>query len=68
MQPPTTPAAVTVFEAERIAGPDGTVERGQGAISDQAAVSRLKAAGRRGLRRTKTRESEQGSGVGHVSV
>ena len=35
------PAEVVIYEAERIPGPDGAVQRGDTAITDEAAVARL---------------------------
>jgi hypothetical protein len=40
----TTPAPVTIFEAERIPGPDGAVERGA-VLEEDDAISRLKSGG-----------------------
>jgi hypothetical protein len=40
-----TATPVLVYEAERIAGPDGAVERGDAPITDDEAISRLKSGG-----------------------
>jgi len=41
----TTSSPVVVYEAERIPGPDGAVERGDAPISDDDAIVRLKGGG-----------------------
>jgi hypothetical protein len=43
MQPVAKPNHVAIYEAERIPGPDGAVERSESAIAEADAVSRLKA-------------------------
>jgi hypothetical protein len=43
VQPVAEPTVVVIYEAERIAGPDGAVERGDDTISDDDAIKRLKA-------------------------
>jgi hypothetical protein len=43
VNPAPAPPSVDVYEAERIPGPDGTVERGDTPITDAAAVVRLQA-------------------------
>lgn len=43
MQPVAEPADTTTYDAERMPGPDGAVERGANPLSDGDAVSRLKA-------------------------
>jgi hypothetical protein len=40
-----TPPPVVVYEAERIPGPDGTVERGHAPIAEDEAIVRLKGGG-----------------------
>jgi hypothetical protein len=41
VEPVAEPAVVAIYEAERIPGPDGAVERGDHPIADADAVSRL---------------------------
>jgi hypothetical protein len=43
VEPVAGPAETTTYDAERIPGPDGAVEKGANALSDGDAVSRLKA-------------------------
>src|SRR5262249_39297756 len=40
-----TPINVLIYEAERISGPDGTVERGDTPIAEEEAIVRLKGGG-----------------------
>jgi hypothetical protein len=63
VKPVATPPVVVVYEAERIPGPDGAVERSDNPISEDDAVLRLKAArdivvcgGQRRANRNKARD------------
>jgi hypothetical protein len=63
VKPVAEPVLVTIYEAERIPGPDGAVQRGDNPISEPNAVARLQAGedivvcgGERRANRNKARE------------
>ena len=45
MSSASTPSTVLIYEAERVPGPDGTVERGNTPIAEREAIVRLKGGG-----------------------